>query len=164
MPDLSWVLYDTAVFNTVATTAHELFQVSQGSDSTHTEDFTNSPGAGSLPSGQNMEVKAVGVYPEHDVTAAELVKIYNKAWLELKVSESVKLKLPLSLVAAPQEFNGAVGAAAGSGLSWAGPIFDLEIPIPIPGGTQYKVTIMQVVATAAAEQLKVCLFGTLTRP
>lgn len=164
MPDLSWVLYDTAVFNTTANVGHELFQVSQGGDTTHTEDFTNSPGAASLPANQNFEIKAIGVYPEHDITAAELVKIYNKSWLELKVSESVKLKLPLSLVAAPQEFSGAVGAAAGSGLSWAGPVFDLEIPIPVPGGTQYKVTIQQVVATAAAEQLKVCLFGTLTRP
>lgn len=164
MPDLSWVLFDTAVFSTSANTAHELFQVSQGSDATHTEDFTNSPGAGSLPAGQKMLVKAIGVYPEHDITAAELVKIYNKSWLELKVSESVKLKLPISLLAAPQEFTGAVGAAAGSGLSWSGPVYDLEIPILIDGGTQYKVTIMQVVATAAAEQLKVCLFGILTRP
>jgi len=167
MPDLSWVLYDTAQFGTSANTSHELFQVAQGADSTHSEDFTNSPGSGSLPSNQKFIVKAIAVYPEHNIDQAEIAKIFNKSWLQLKVSESVKLKTPLSLLAAPQQFTGhyTQGTAAdGNNVSWSGPLFELEIPIEIPGGTQYKVTIMQVVAAAATEQVKCCLIGTLTRP
>ena len=55
-------------------------------------------------------------------------------------------------------------AAGLMAVSYGGPLFEMVIPIAIPGGTPFKVNITQMVATAADEQVKCLLIGTLTRP
>ena len=167
MPDLDWILFDTAVFTTGPAGQIQLFQVPQGGDATHTEDFTNSLGAGSLPANQNFVIKGIAIYPELDIVEVEIKKVLARSYLEIVVADLVKLKAPLVYFAAPQQYSGFDNLTPAAGLmavSYGGPLFEMVIPIAIPGGTPFKVNITQMIATAADEQVKCLLIGTLTRP
>lgn len=167
MPDLDWIFYDTAPFNTTAGAVHELFQVPQGGDATHVENYTNMSGAGALPPNHKFLVKAISIYPEMDIGQEEIQKIFNKSFVEIIVGDRVFLKCPIAHLAAPQQFTrhySQAAAADGENITFSGPLFELNIPIEIPGGTPFKVNITQVVATTAAEQVKCLLIGNLTRP
>lgn len=164
--NLTHVLYDTAVTDTSAAKTDTLFQHGEGSDATHTSDFTNMVGHGALPTTMQMQVDRIEVFPEMDIVQAELVKVFNKGYLELIVGEESLLQVPLMACAARHKFSGEFHEATESTsalLAPTGPGLELEKPITIPGGTHFEVPVAFAQATTAAEQLKVCLCGTLTR-
>lgn len=167
MPDVDWILYDTAPFTIAAAGQLPLYQIPQGGDAVHTEDFCNTPGAGSLPANQNFMIKAIAIYPEPSCLQVDIDLVFNRSYVEIIVADKVMLKAPMAYFAAPQSFggsNGIVLAALATWVSYSGPLFEMVIPIPIPGGTPFRVNITQVVGISANTQVKCLLIGTLTRP
>lgn len=167
MPDVDWVFFDTAIFTTGPAGQIQLFQIPQGGDSVHVEDFTNSIGSGSLPANMSFLIKAIAMYAELDIVEIEIKKVLARSYLEIVVADKVMLKAPLIYFAAPQGYagyNNVTPAANLMAVSYVGPLFELVIPIPIPGGTPFKINVTQIVATAADEQVKLLMIGTLTRP
>ena len=156
------ILFDTAPFGTSAGTTHSLFQVTEGGDGTHTKDFTNSPGAGSLPNKQKMTVNSIEVWPEADILEEENQKVWNKSYLRVEVDGDEKLRAPLLMFAAEHaqvgEFHEATNSKINS-LSWTKKPMLFKNPIIIPGGTPFKIEVYQSVATAGTEQVKVALVG-----
>lgn len=167
MPDVDWIMYDTAPFTIAAAGQLQLFQVPQGGDATHIEAYCNTPGAGSLPANQNFVIKAIAIYPDQDVTIGDLRLVFKQSYVEIVVSDKVMLKVPMAYLAAPMDFSQAVNfadplvLAAGA---YSAPLYEFVIPISIPGGTPFKVNITQITALIAAVQVKCLLIGTLTRP
>lgn len=167
MPDVDWIIYDTAPFTIAAAGQLTLFQVPQGGDSTHVEAYCNTPGAGSLPANQAFVIKAIAIYPDQDVTIGDLRLVFKQSYLELIVADKVMLKCPIAFLAAPMQFSEAVNAADPLVLAagaYSAPLFELTLPIHIPGGTPWKVNITQITDIIANVQVKCLLIGTLTRP
>jgi len=164
---IRYVLYDTAPFGTSAGVDHELFQVAEGADSTHVESYTNSLGAGSLPTEYKFTVEKIEVFPDQDVSQADLQKIWKDSLLELKVAEKTYVKAPLQLFAASQGYQGhyTQGTASDANMvSMKGEGFVLDPPVEIPGGTKFRVRVYQGTALSSATNVKVCLIGKLERP
>jgi len=164
---LTHVLYDTAVTDTSAAKTDKLFQHGEGSDTTHVSGFTNMVGNGALPTTMEMSVARIEVFPEMDIIQAELVKLFDNGYVELVIGEESLLQVPLIACAARHKFSGEFHEATPSAsalLAPSGPGLELEPAIAIPGGTHFHVDVAFFAPTTAAEQLKVCLCGTLTRP
>lgn len=167
--NLSYPLYDTAVFGTAAAGEVALFQVPQGGDPTHTKSFTNARGAGFLPQNESFEVNNIGVYMDFlNLVPADLENVWLSNYIYIRVSDQTLFFAPLRACARFNEFNGfySQGAAANGSLGGlAGGGYDLgKNPIEIPGGVAFSVVIAQVtVLTVAAVPVRVVLDGTLTR-
>lgn len=168
MADLTYVLYDTAAFGATAGTEHVLFQVTQGADSTHVEAFTNMRGNGSLPQEEAFEISLIGVMADFDMTEAEVAEVFRASFLEIRVSDETVLKAPLSCFAYRNSYGGAYsqGTAADNAIiGLAGDGFVLTIPVQIRGGTSFRIRVYQGTAmSGASKNVKVMLFGRLTRP
>lgn len=167
MPDISYMLYDTAIFGVTANTEHVLFQVAQGADAVHTEQFTNSRGAGVLPQQEQMVVNRVCVWQDFAPTTVVAARVvWLQSFLEIRVADETLLKIPIIAAA----YRGAVGAVFGVAVAadnaWGGPMgegYYLDNPIVIPGGTGFRVRVLQsLAAVAAASNMKVALSGVLT--
>lgn len=166
MPDYSFSLFDTALFSTVDETDFPLFQVAEGGDATHVKAFTNSRGAGQLPSTEKFVIKHIEVYPNERLTIADAGVWFIDGYLSLEVSNREIFRVPLvSVIGGAQptgHFTQAVAADLSS-LQFNGKGYDLEIPIEINGGTPFKVVLHQGNVLAVASQAIVCeLRGTLT--
>lgn len=167
MPDVDWILYDTAPFTNAIAGQLPLFQIPQGGDAVHIEDFCNTPGAGSLPANMNFLIKGIAIYPEPAVLDIDIGPIFNRSYVEIIVADKVMLKVPMAYLAGPQQVTGVADAAiaiVSGSATYSGPPFELTIPIPIPGGTPFRVNITQMVATSVTIQVKCLLIGILTRP
>lgn len=166
--DLSYILYDTAPFSTVDEVDFPLFQVAQGGDATHVKAFTNSRGAGQLPSVEKFVIKHVEVFPNDRLTIADAGVWFIDGYISIEVANKEVFVSPLAaVIGGPSptgHFTQAVAADLSS-LQFNGRGYDFELPIEIPGGTPYKVTLHQGNVLAVATQLIVCaLHGTLTTP
>lgn len=167
MADLRYFLYDTAVFGTTAGTEHVLFQVAQGGDATHTEDFTNSRGAGSLPSEERFVCDRIGVFVDAAIADAEVEKVFTGSFLEIRVADKSVFKAPLKVCAGYGGWSGHFTQATAANRALIGPAqgyCHLDIPIEIPGGTAFRVRVYQKTALAAAANVKVVLGGVLSTP
>lgn len=167
MPNYRYVLYDTAVFGAAANVESALFQVAQGADATHTKAFTNSRGAGVLPNEETFVCDWIGAYLDEIPLLADTLNWLMDSYLEFRVSDDTKLLLPLRMVAAKNAFGGTFQLAAAAAQTYHGIANDgykLSIPIVIPGGTNFRVSIFQGTATAASQNIRVLLDGILTRP
>lgn len=167
MPDIDFVLYDTAPFGTSAGVSHNLFQVVQNGDATHTEDFTNMLGSGSLPQAYTFRLKSIQVFPAENVGQADLAAILLKSWIVVVVGDTEYIQAPLHLFCAPGQITGhytQAAAATAAALTFGGLPYLLDNPIEIPGGTRFLVTVYQGTGLATATQVKVCLVGTLVKP
>lgn len=168
MPELNYVLYDTAEFGVSADAEHVLFQVAQGADSTHNEKFTNSRGSGVLPNQESFLLKGLRVFADYDVPEADVKKIWRDSYIEIRVADRTLFKAPLTLVASHNSFGGVVNqanAADGAIVGIHGKGFMFDIPIKIDGGKAFKVNIYQGTALASANSsIKVCLIGNLNMP
>jgi len=167
MADLTYVLYDTAIFGTTAPAEHTLFQVAQGGDSTHTESFTNMRGAGALPSEEHLVVNHIEVFPDGDVAEADVSKIWTGNFLEVRVADKTLLKAPLALFAGHSYWSGQYTQATPTTRAFIGRVgwgFDLPNPVDIPGGTSFKVRVYQLNPTSGSINMKVCLCGVLSVP
>ena len=73
---------------------------------------------------------------------------------------------PLSVFAKYGGWGGHFAEAAASDVAAIGKLGmgrKLDIPIEVPGGTQFKVEVFQSIATAASMNLKIVLNGILDR-
>jgi len=165
---LTHILYDTALTSASAAKTDKLFQHGEGSDTTHVSSFTNMVGDGAFPQTISMVVKRIEVFPEANVLHTELALIFNKAYLEFVLAEQSLLQIPLIMAAARHalvgQFHEVTADTDCACMAPTGPGFELAIPIAIPGGTHFEIDVAFPGATAAVEQLKVMLRGTLTRP
>jgi len=164
--DLSYTLFDTQATGTAAFDA-VLFQVAQGADATHTEDFTNMRGAGSLPSSEKFVCEHVGVAFSPAVAAADIAAIAVASLLQLRLYDQVVLYIPLVFAFYKSGYSGFNNLAAGAGLQATGIYeqgYKLDKPIEIPGGAKFAARVKTTVATAASTKLLVSLTGTLSLP
>lgn len=164
--DLSYVFFDTLSTGTAAFDTL-LFQVAQGGDSTHTEDYTNSKGAGSFPAGQKFTVKKISVAFDPAITPADLSKIAIGSFIQLRVNDQVLFWSPLSYVFGKSGYQGFSNQAAAATLAAAGVIsegFDFETPVEIAGGVSFAVRIKTTQATAASTKLVCSMRGVFTMP
>lgn len=167
--NLSYPLYDTAVFNIAPVGEVSLFQVPQGGDATHNKSFTNARGAGFLPQNESFEINKINVFQDFlNLVPADLENVWLSNYVYIRVSDQTLFFAPLRMCANYNEFNGfySQGAAANAtlgGLQGAG--YDLgKNPIEIPGGVAFSVVIAQItVTTVNAIPMRVVLDGTLTR-
>jgi hypothetical protein len=160
MPEIDYVLYDTAPFNVTAGVPFTLFQVVQNGDAIHIEDYTNMLGSGSLPQSYSFRIKSVQVFPAEDITVTDLQALLKGSYLVIVVGDTEYVQAPLHLLCAP----GGIQDGAGAAVSFSGLPLVLDNPIEIPGGTRFSVLIYQKTALAAATDVKVCLVGTLVKP
>ncbi len=165
MAEFSTTLYDTAVFGVAANTEHVLFQVTQGADATHTEAFTNMRGNGSLPQQESFTIQRIKFIVDCILAAADIPKVFNGSFLELRISDETVFKAPLVMCLAHSHWGGAVNLAVAAdkvaaGIEGNG--YYLELPIELPGGTSFRVRVVQTLATAGASMnMKVVLDGKL---
>lgn len=165
--DLDFTLYDTAVFGATANAESVLFQLAQGADATHTEAFTNSRGAGQLPQTEQFTCRWIGVRPVHALVEADIEPIWRGSFLEVRIADQTVLKAPLALFAAYAAFGGHFTQAAGANrvmAGLAGTGMELAHDIVIPGGTAYRVRVVQGPAVTAGSNMVVMLRGTLAIP
>jgi hypothetical protein len=166
---LTYPLFDTLVMGTAIQGEQALFQVQQGADATHSKDFTNMRGAGSLANGESFVCNKIGVFVDFNLTVeSDVENVWIKNYLEFRVNDQTMLLAPLRVYA---QYNGYAGhftqsAAANDvmgGLQNDG--YELPIPISIPTGTGFRINIPQNVALSAANiLLRVVLHGELNRP
>lgn len=159
-------IYDTAIFGVSANTLHNLFQIIQGQDATHVKGFTNTRGAGQFPSEEDFTIESVGVYPDADFILADLESMWRGSYLELTVTDKTMLLSPLAVFAKYAGWGGHYSQSTGADATAIGKLGmgrKLDIPIEVPGGTQFKVEVFQSVATAAGMNVKVVLNGILVR-
>lgn len=160
-------LYDTAIFGAVAGVEHTLFQVAQGADAAHIKSFTNSRGAGVLPNEESFSIDWIGAYLDEIPLLADTANWMMDSYFEFRVSDDTKLLLPLRMIAAKNAWGGSFELAAAAAQSYHGIAndgYNLSIPIVIPGGTGFRATLFQGVATAATQNVRLILNGLLTRP
>ena len=165
--DLDYILYDTAVFGTVANFESVLFQVAQGADVTHVESFTNMRGAGALPQEEAFKCNWLGVTVDFTSTLPQDYKaMWLASFLEFRLSDKTVLKIPLAAAAAYSAFSGhysQAAAADNAAVSLMGNGYTLDIPIEISGGTAFRVRVVQgTVLSAASKNVKILLGGILT--
>lgn len=167
MTDLSFVLWDTAIFGTVAAFEQALFQVAQGGDAIHTRSFTNSRGAGQLPANESMTVKHLGVALDANLLTADYINVWPLSFIEIRVNNETLFECPLRFLAKGNSYGGHYTEAAATNeaaIGLMGNGYDLEIPIEIEGGTAFKVNVFQGLALSAVSQpVRVALCGTLHR-
>lgn len=167
MPDLRFYLYDTAVFGAVANAESNLFQVVTGGDATHNEQFTNMRASGALPQQEKFDVDWIGVIVDFQPAKADLDTLFDSAFLEVRVADFSVIKAPLALFVAASAYGGAIQQTAASDTLSVGLLGDgleLDKHIIIPGGTPFKVRLVQGPAVTAGSNLKVVLSGIYTIP
>jgi len=165
--DIHTTLYDTWQPSTVASAEAILFQTPQGGDSTHTESFTNSRGAGVLPSGEKFTIKTVKLILDKMIAEANFDTRLYGGFIELRVKDKTLLKAPAAMFYAHSAYGGHFTQATAALTQAVGPLgngFTLDIPIIINGGERFQVRCVQGAAFAAAMDHKVVLEGVLSLP
>lgn len=169
MPEMDYVLYDTAAFGNAANTEHLLFQVAQGGDATHTESFTNSRGAGQIPNEETMVIEEIAVtVVTNQATPSDYQNVWIASFLEIKIADFSWGKFPLALLARANSYGGHYSQAAAAddamiGLQGKG--LQLKRPITLKGGTSFKVRVFQGTALGGASRnVLISLIGVLNMP
>ena len=164
--DLSYVLFDTQPTGTAVFDAL-LFQTAQGGDVTHTEDFTNMRGAGSLPSEEKFMLERIGISNDPAQGAADFSKLLVASLLQIRVNNQIVFWSPLPALLVASKWTGYSNLTAAAGLSVTGSLQDgytLDKPIQIDGGRKFDIRIKTTQATAVSTKLVIHLFGTLSLP
>ena len=168
MTDLSFVLYDTALFSTTDEVDFRLFQVAEGGDSTHVKAFTNARGAGILPSTEVFVAEWLGVFPNEQLAEADMGIWFVDGYISVEIQNREVFRAPLALVLAGQKAGGhftQAAAAARNLITISGEGYMLKLPLTIPGGVPWAVILHQGTVLATATQAIVCaLSGVLTTP
>ena len=165
--DLHYCLYDTWEPGTTAHAEATLFQVAEGGDSTHTEQYTNMRGAGSLPNAERFLVKRVHLIQDENVTDADFDTYLYGAIVEMRVKDKTMFKVPAQLLFSHSAKAGHFAQATAADAEFIGPVGDgwaLEIPIEIPPGAPFKVRCKQGGAFATTISFKLVLEGILSTP
>lgn len=163
MADLSYVLFDTAPFGNAAGVEMLLFQVQQGGDSTHTEQFTNMRGPGFLPQKEIFVVDKISSVVDVVLAEADVQSWFRATFLEIRLNNQTYLKIPIVLTVDGSLYGGHFTQAAAANralIGVQGDGYELKMPIKIEGQQPFVVRILQGTALAAANQfIKVCLHG-----
>jgi hypothetical protein len=166
--DLSYVMFDTAAFSTVAGAEFLLFQVTQGADATHTEGFTNTRGSGAFPGEEQFVIEKLSVYPDYAVPKADVALWFRNSFLEVKVNDKSLFKTPLSVLVDASAYGGSdttTAGANGNAVGLLGDGYELKRPITVPGQTRWVIRVIQGTAvTAGSSFIKILLHGTLSIP
>lgn len=163
---LDFILYDTASFGTTPNVEHNLFQNPQGSTTTHTEDYTNMIGAGTLPEKLKFTIRKISVMLAVTATTVNLRNAFTRSFLELIVGGKSYIKAPLTKFADNVGMQGhfaQLPAATENMISLVGTGVTLENLITIEGGTPFRVRVFQITPLTILTQLKVQLEGELER-
>lgn len=163
--DLRYMLYDTVVFGATANAESILFQVASGADATHNEQFTNMRGAGSLPQTEKMVVDKISCVIDKALAKADLYDIFNGSILEVRIADFTVIKGPFAKFIDASAYGGSVQVAAASDVFTVGLLgdgFELDHTIELPGGTPFKVRVLQGPAVTAGSNVKVVLGGIYT--
>lgn len=167
MANLSYPLYDTAFFGNAAGVERTLFQEAQGATANATKANTNSRGAGQLPTNEKFIIKSVHVFPDADLTLADIDDMFEQSYLEIRLNDETMLIAPLRMFASHSSYGGHFGQAAAAAaelIGLQGDGFMLDNPIEINGGNAFRVIVFQGTALSAASlRVKVVLNGTLQR-
>jgi hypothetical protein len=166
--NLSYQLYDTAIFNIALAGEVSLFQVPQGGDATHTKSFTNARGAGFLPQNESFDIDNIGIYQDFmNLVPADLENVWISNYIFIRVSDQTLFFSPLRSCARYNEFNGFYSQAAAANATLgglAGGGYNLDNPITIPGGVAFSVVVAQVTPmTVNAIPVRCVLDGVLHR-
>lgn len=164
MATYDYDLFDSVVFGVSAGLTQALFQTAEGADATHTRQFTNMRGAGSLPSGEEFLVQSIHVISEGAPVEADIEKLYQDSWLEFVLNNLSILRSPLRVFASHSDWSGQytqAAAAAGTIIGAVGMGRNLGIPILIKGGTAFKVNVYNGTALSANATLRCMLRGQL---
>jgi hypothetical protein len=168
MPDVAYMLFDTAVFGAAAPTEFILFQSRQGSDGTHTETFTNSRGPGVMPQSESFKIEVVYVWPDFAPLEANVGTWFLASKLEVILADKLLLSLPLTVCLGQNRWGGADASTAAANQAHVsmdnGGFELLDHPITLPPGEVFKVRLLQGTAAAASSNVKVGLQGILTLP
>lgn len=167
MADFHTTLFDTWQPGATANAEAILFQTPRGGDATHNERFTNSRGAGQLPSQESFSVRALHLMTDENIPDAELDTAFYGALIELRLKDKVVFSSPARRCISHSAWGGHFAQAAAADAEAIGPVgdgFALSIPIEIPGGVRFDVRAVQGPAFAAAQDFKVILEGVLTTP
>lgn len=167
MPDMSYSMYDTAEFDNAADVDFELFQSRQGSTSARTKNVTNSRGDGSLPANEGFRIDKIIIMIEPDVIRTEAELAWRDSYIEILINERSVFLVPLAMCAGHMQWQGEFHEAIATLVDSIGLVGDgyaLELPLSIPGGTSFRVTLHQAIATAGAASVKCILKGMLSVP
>lgn len=168
MPDYSWMLYDTAVFGTSAGVTSSLFQVSEGGDATHTSDFTNSRGAGVIPTNEKFLINWIGVTFESNIVEADVDDWYVAGYVRIFIANLICFHAPILPLIAHSAFSGVLAQAAAANralVNRLGNGYNFRQPLSLKGGDAFKVEVYQGTLLATASmRVKILLDGILTRP
>lgn len=165
--DIHTTLYDTWQPGTAAGAEALLFQTPQGGDATHTESFTNSRGAGVLPSGESFLIKKVKLIIDEQIAEADFDTRLYGGYIELRVKDKTLLKAPAQMFFAHSAYSGNNLQATAALIQSIGPLGDgfvLDLPVTIKGGERFQVRCVQGAAFASAIDHKVVLEGVLSLP
>lgn len=166
--DLSWIMYDTAIFGTSAAVTSALFQTAEGGDATHTTDFTNCRGAGSFPTGEKYLIRKLGVTFESNHVEADVEDWFVAAYLRLMIANQIMFQSPLIPLMWADAYSGQYTQAAAAVRAFIGRLgngYELDPQLLVKGGDAFKVEIYQGTALATASmKIKFMMDGILTRP
>lgn len=168
MMDISYHLYDTAVFSNTVVTTHRLFQVVEGGDTIHTSDFTNMRGAGQLPGSETFKIRKVSVAFESNIVEADVEDWFVNGFLKLTYNNLVMLQSPLLPLIDYSAYSGQYTQAAAATRAligrW-GSGYMLDPMITIKGNTGFDIQLFQgTVLATASMKVKCILEGILSRP
>ena len=168
MPTIHYPLFDTAAFGTTGGAEFTLFQVAQGTTATATESFTNMRGTGVLPNPESFTLHKIRIFPDYAVTRTDVSAIWRGSYLQLRVNDQIRLHIPTALCASNAAYSGTDTTTAGANQNAVGLLgdgYELKVPVEIPGGTVFRVRLVQGAALSAANSfIKVVLDGLLTTP
>lgn len=167
MADYRYWLYDTAVFGATANAESNLFQLVTGADSTHNEQFTNMRANGALPPNEKFVIDKVSVVVDFQPAKADLDTLFNSSFIEMKIADFTVFKCITALFVDASAYGGALVQTAASDTLAVGLLGDgmeFDKPIVLPGGTPFKVRIVQGPALTANSFIKVVLSGIYTIP
>jgi len=166
MADVPFGLYDSVVYANSTNQTHTLFQVAQGADATHTRQFTNMRGSGSIPQSEKLVIKSIHAVLWGTVPKADLSDIWEGCTLELIISDENIFRYPLKFFSSLNSYSGAIQEATATDLTFLGlqgSGMMLNPNIILNGGDSFRVDVFQQNAVAVAENMWIVLDGILTR-
>lgn len=166
MPSYDWVLYDHLDWSTSANQVFTYFQTKEGKDSSHTKAITNMRGDGALPSGESYVINNISVFPDDALTIADVLALVEESYVEVVLADQIVFQAPLRFCINKSAYSGEFHEITNTALQKIGLLgggYDLKMPIKIPGGTNFRVTLGQTaVFSAGTLAVAVALPGILT--
>ncbi len=167
MPQYRQCLYDTLALSASANITHQIFNVQENADASHTSDITNMKGAGSLPDRDSMSVDRVGVSLIVATADDDVRLFWQQSFIRIRVAQLQVLQVPTILCARGDAYSGLNNQAVAADMNAFGIMgtgYQLDVPIEFPGGTQLTVELVQTKALTAGCITLVTLDGIYSTP